>query len=102
MMGIGALKEVELGYYDMTNKIYIRRKFEEEHELVSCSGNFALKEGEVILHCHAVLSDKNFNVIGGHLFTGKVAITGEFYIWPGEMQVNRGPDAATGLNLIKL
>ena len=102
MMGIGALKEIELGYYDIEEKVYFRRKYDGEFELVSCSGNFALKDGEVILHCHAIFSDRDFHVIGGHLFSGKVAITAEFYIRPEGVEIKRGPDEATGLNLIKL
>ncbi len=100
--GIGALEKVVLGYFDVKSKQYIRREFDGVFELLSLSGNFSKKGNETILHCHVVISDKEFHVFGGHLFSAVVAITGEFYIIPGGKEIRRGPDEATGLNLIKL
>lgn len=102
VIGIGALLDPELGYYDVHKKEYIRRKFEGDYELVGLSGNFACMGDKTILHCHAVFSDPEFRVIGGHLFSAGVAITGEFYIRPGGITIERAPDSYTGLNLIRL
>lgn len=102
IIGIGALKDPELGFYDVHKKKYIRRKFEGDYELVGLSGNFAKMGAETILHCHAAFSDTEFRVIGGHLFSAQVAITGEFYIRPGGIEINRAPDVTTGLNLIRI
>lgn len=101
VIGIGALKNVVLGYFDLSRKEYSRKVFDGIYELLSLSGNFARLDSEIILHCHAVISDSDFRVVGGHLFSGVVAITGEFYIRPGGVRVERGQDAATGLKLIK-
>jgi hypothetical protein len=101
IMGIGALKDPELGFYDIHTRTYIRRKFEGDYELVGLSGNFALLDENIILHCHAAFSDTEFRVIGGHLFSAGVAVTGEFYIRPGGTEIKRAPDPVTGLNLIK-
>jgi hypothetical protein len=100
IIGIGALLDPELGFYDIHTKTYIRRKFDGDYELVGLSGNFARLGTETIMHCHAAFSDTEFRVIGGHLFSAGVAITGEFYIRPGGTEIERGPDPATGLNLI--
>jgi predicted DNA-binding protein with PD1-like motif len=100
--GIGALKDPELGYYDIHTRSYIRRKFDGDYELVGLSGNFARLGDETILHCHAAFSDNEFRVIGGHLFSAGVAVTGEFYIRPGGVEIARGPDPVTGLNLLRL
>ena len=100
--GIGAVKEVVLGYFDLAEKEYIRKEFDGIYELLSLTGNFARKDGDTIFHCHTVISDIHFNVYGGHLFSAVVAITGEFYITLGGKEINRGPDDLTGLNLIKL
>lgn len=102
VMGIGAVKEVILGYFDLSSKEYVRKEFDGVYELLSLSGNFARLDSETILHCHAVISDRHFQVSGGHLFSGVIAITGEFYIRPGGAKIERGPDDATGLKLIKL
>src|SRR4030067_2129171 len=77
IMGIGALKDPELGFYDIYNRKYIRSKFEGDYELVGLSGNFARLGDDTILHCHAAFSDTQFRVIGGHLFSADVAVTGE-------------------------
>ena len=102
ILGIGALKDPELGFYDFHNKKYIRRKFDGDYELVGLTGNFARLGSDTILHCHATFSDTEFRVIGGHVFSAGVAVTGEFYIRPAGIIVERGPDPMTGLNLIKL
>jgi len=102
VIGIGAVKNVVLGYFDVSKKEYLRREFDDTYELLSLSGNFAKKDNDTILHCHAVISDSRFAVFGGHLFSAIIAVTGEFYIRPGGKEIYRGPDSMTGLNLIKL
>lgn len=101
VIDIGALQDPELGFYDIHKKEYIKRKFEGDYELVGLSGNFARFGNDTILHCHAAFSDTEFRLIGGHLFSAGVAVTGEFYIRPGGIVIERGPDPKTGLNLIK-
>jgi len=100
--GIGALKNPILGYFDLPKKEYFKKEFEGNFELLNLAGNFAKINSDIILHCHATISDVDFNVIGGHLFSGEIAVTGEFYIYPGDIKIRRGPDQETGLNLIKL
>ncbi len=100
--GIGALKNPVLGYFDLPKREYLRKEFEGNFELLNLTGNFAVIDSDIILHCHATISDADFRVFGGHLFRGEIAVTGEFYIYPGEIAIRRGPDENTGLNLIKL
>lgn len=102
VIGIGALKDIVLGYFDLTKKEYLRKEFNGIYELLSLSGNFAKLNSEIMLHCHAVISDAEYVVTGGHLFSGVIAITGEFYIRPADTEINRELDKFTGLNLIKL
>lgn len=78
--GIGAAKDVELGYLDMATKQYVRKKIDEELEILSLSGNITNKEGAPFLHMHGVFSDREFRVHGGHFFKGTVSCTGEFTI----------------------
>ncbi len=102
VIGIGALKDIVLGYFDLAKKEYLRKEFYGIYELLSLSGNFAKLSSEIMLHCHAVISDAEYRVTGGHLFSGVIAVTGEFYIWPGGKEISREPDEFTGLNLIKI
>lgn len=102
VIGIGALLNPELGYYDIHTKTYTRKKFDGDYELVSLTGNLARMGDNLILHCHAAFSDAEFKVIGGHLFAAGVAVTGEFYLRPGGVTIERAPDSLTGLNLMSL
>lgn len=102
VIGIGALKDIVLGYFDLAKKEYLRKEFYGTYELLSLSGNFARMDSEVVLHCHAVISDAECSVTGGHLFSGLIAVTGEFYIRPGKEEIIREHNELTGLNLIKI
>jgi uncharacterized protein len=101
ILGIGSIKDPELGYYDIEKKEYIKKQFEGDYELLSLAGNFSRLGNEIVLHCHVSLSDAQFQVIGGHLFQSHVAVTTEFYIRPGGVELNRALNDITGLNLLK-
>jgi predicted DNA-binding protein with PD1-like motif len=96
---IGALSRAELGYYDQVSQKYIAIHIDEPVELVSCSGNVSLRDGQPFVHAHAVLSDKVGRVWGGHLNSGLV-FAAELYMQ--ELlgpHLKRVPDSITGLNL---
>jgi uncharacterized protein len=67
---LGALKNAKLGFYDQKKHVYGELVFSGSIELVSCVGNISLKDGEPFVHAHAVLSDDEGNVRGGHLLGG--------------------------------
>ncbi|USN48255.1 MAG: DNA-binding protein [Pseudobdellovibrionaceae bacterium] len=97
---IGALKDVELGYYDAEKKEYIRKTFVDEYELISMHGNVSLKNGDPYVHIHASLGDRDFAVFGGHVFEAVVAVTFEAFVVPfGQMPV-REFSPNIGLDLI--
>ena len=98
--GIGALKDIELGFYHLSEKTYERKVFPKEAELLSLDGNISLFEGKPFLHIHAVLGDENFNAFGGHLFSAKVAVTCEVNIRPISIEAKRVPNEEVGLNLL--
>lgn len=96
---IGATWEATIGYYDQKRHAYEKRTFREEMEIVSCSGNISLKEGQPLLHLHAVLGDTKLRCFGGHLFTGSKVFSAEAHIVELSGRRVRQPDAATGLAL---
>jgi len=97
--GIGGVADVVLGWYDLSAKVYRKRKFSGNYELVSLSGNIARVGRETFLHLHAAISGADLTLRGGHLFEARVAITGEFEVRPAP-KVVRKHDAFTGLNLL--
>ena len=99
--GLGALKDVELGYYHLEEKSYLRKTFSEmDYELISLTGNLALKDGSPFIHVHAALGDDKFQVFGGHLFEAVVAVTVEVTVVPLGIFPVREMNAAIGLGLI--
>lgn len=77
---IGAIEDITLGYYDPETKSYINTTFEGEYELAGCMGSISWLDGQPFVHLHAQISDKKCQVFGGHLFSSKVAVTGEIFI----------------------
>jgi predicted DNA-binding protein with PD1-like motif len=78
--GLGAIKEIELGSYDLKNQEYITHKLDDTWELTSYQANIQLKDGEPFIHAHINISDHDLTVKGGHLFDAKVAVVGEFIL----------------------
>ena len=78
--GLGAIKEIEVGSYDLKNQEYITHKLDDTWELTSYQANIQLKDGEPFIHAHINISDHDLTVKGGHLFDAKVAVVGEFIL----------------------
>lgn len=99
--GLGALKNVELGYYELESKEYLRKTFsDEDFELISLTGNISLKDDEPYIHVHACLGNSQFQAIGGHLFEAEVAVTAEIFISELGLMPRRLMDNCIGLALI--
>ena len=97
--GVGAIYDIEVGYFDVERKDYVRRKFSGDYELLSLSGNVSIKEGNKFIHTHITFSDIEFNVLGGHLFDAKVAAAGEFLIDSSNFEIKRKYNPNIGLHL---
>ena len=99
--GIGAIKEIDLGAYDLKNKEYVRQFFNNLWELTSFQGNVILKDNEPFIHAHITMSDHNLDVKGGHLFEAKVGAVGEFILRKIETDGKREFDPNIGLLWMK-
>ena len=100
LSGIGALKDVELGFYHLDKKEYDRKKFPKEAELLSLEGNLTSLNGKPFFHIHALLGDEDFRAFGGHLFSAKVAVTCEINFRVFDHICERKENKNIGLNLI--
>lgn len=99
--GLGATEQMILGFYDLENKEYIWREFNETLEIISLTGNMSIVEGKPFWHIHGVFSDKDFQTIGGHIKELHIGGTGEFHITSLEGELTREYDEETGLKLLK-
>jgi predicted DNA-binding protein with PD1-like motif len=100
--GIGTVNNIVLGYYETEKKNYLKKSFKGDFELVSLMGNISLLKGKPMVHAHIVISDANFTCLAGHLFSGTIAMTGEFVILLTKDAIERVLDPETGLNLLQL
>tara|TARA_B100000925_G_scaffold217149_1_gene166146 strand:- start:5339 stop:5770 length:432 start_codon:yes stop_codon:yes gene_type:complete len=101
LSGVGALKDIELGFYHLNKKEYERKKFPNEAELLSLEGNLTSLNGKPFFHIHAVLGDEDFRAFGGHLFSAKVAVTCEINFRAFDNICERKENKDIGLNLIR-
>ena len=100
---IGALKEFTIGYYNIETKIYEKKTFKEYIEIVSCMGNIAFKDGEPIIHLHISIGNREYSVMGGHLFQPAiVSITGEVYIFEIDQKLERETDLKFKIPILHL
>jgi predicted DNA-binding protein with PD1-like motif len=102
LSGIGALRDFEVGYYRLNRKEYKREKFTEIVELLSCVGNISTRDGKHFSHIHVCLGREDYSVMGGHLFSGIVAVTAEIFLRPLPESISRAQDETTGLALLDL
>ena len=102
LAGIGAVKNIDIGAYDIDTKDSIHRVFNEILELLSFQGNIALKDGEPFLHAHITLGNHDMEVFGGHLFEMEVAAVGEFIIHDFQNETHRKLNEDIGLATLSL
>jgi predicted DNA-binding protein with PD1-like motif len=91
LSGIGMLMDFEIGWFNLSTKMYEKESYTEAYELLGLCGNLSVKEGELFAHFHASLSGKDHRVVGGHLFSGTVCNTVECFFTPFEHQLKRLP-----------
>ncbi len=102
---IGAVENVEIGYYDLPTREYVFRFEEGPFEVASMDGNVSEMAGEQpVIHVHGVLSrcDETLETIGGHIRSATVALTLELCLWEVTQPLTRSADEETGLNLLNV
>lgn len=101
---IGAVKNTEIGYYNLEKREYFFKLIPEDREVASMTGNIALVDGKPFIHAHAVLSsmDDALSCIGAHIKEAEVAVTLEVYLTPFPVAFERKYDEDTGLKLLSI
>ncbi|WXG44768.1 MAG: PPC domain-containing DNA-binding protein [Promethearchaeati archaeon SRVP18_Atabeyarchaeia-1] len=93
---IGVLSPAKVGYLDKATMTYKAIEFRDRVELVSCSGLVTQKDGEIDVHAHLVVADKDGNAHGGHALDGcRVDVTCELVIYAFDKPVSRKPIPGT-------
>ena len=100
--GLGATNHVVVGLYDLDQKVYHNKEFNEAFEISSLIGNISRMNDESYLHIHINLADENMKTFGGHLYECVISATCELFIRVINGEVNRFKDEDSGLNLYDL
>ena len=100
--GIGAVKWAEIGYGDAKTGKYNIKRVTGGFEVLGLNGNITLVEtGEIIIHAHILLGDREHRVLGGHLIEGEVSITCEIFINRIKTKLQRERLGETDFKVIK-
>ena len=105
VLGIGAVYNPSLGYFDLDKKIYLQNDYDFNAEILNCSGNIAknAETGDYMAHLHMLVGDQKGNTFGGHLLPGnKITVTGEFVIFETETTLTRELDDEFKLLLLNV
>jgi hypothetical protein len=96
---IGTLKKAKMGFFHQGR--YQPIEMAEPLEIVSCTGNIAIKENQPFVHAHIAVSNRKGEVFGGHVLPGCiVAATGELVLIEAiNVGLQRKLDAKTQLYL---
>ena len=97
--GLGAIRDPEIGFYDLERRAYDRRRFDGEFEVGSLTGTLSIADGVPHVHMHAVLSDRECRALAGHVFAMTVGATVEIHIDVSDTEIERTADEETGLAL---
>lgn len=99
--GLGQVHNPTLAYFTSNpNDKPTLTTFPGYYELASFTGNITNNANQYYTHAHAVLADKKFHGIAGHVNAAKVGLTVEITIIPLSAPVQRVVDPKTGFGPI--
>jgi uncharacterized protein len=100
--GIGAVKGLTCGYYDLEQKKYYFTNYPDLVEVVSLTGNLLLKDDKPFIHMHGVFTDTKNQAFGGHISEMTVGVVLEVILRPLNGNIKRTLDTCIGLALIDI
>ena len=89
LSGIGAVKNVEVAYYDIQAQKYKYHTFKPSMEVLSLNGNMGYFQNKPIVHAHVALADSSYTVHGGHVKEAEVSLILEIFITPTSKPITR-------------
>ena len=96
--GIGATDVFSVGVFDLNQKKYNVFEYTDNHEINALTGNVTTMNGETYLHVHITCTNGKGQVVGGHLLSGVISLTGEIIIDIIDGRVERKRDEELGIN----
>jgi len=100
-VGLGAVRDATLYFYDQDDQAYGAVEFDEPLEVASAVGNVSWLDGERFAHTHATLSREDGSTVAGHL-DAATTFAGELYVRAFDTRLERDHDPVTDLDLWQL
>ena len=101
--GIGGTNNTVLKYYDSKKGKYLSKRFYgKNYEIAALTGNISLVNKKPILHIHILISDSTYRVLGGHMESAVISITGEIIITPTRIAIERQLNEEFKLNFLDI
>lgn len=97
---IGALRSVVLGWFDPQKKMYRENPIDEQVEVATMTGDFALYQNKPSLHTHIVVGRPDGTAHGGHVIEAIVFPTLEVVVTVDPVPLQKKQDPSTDLTLI--
>jgi predicted DNA-binding protein with PD1-like motif len=97
-IGLGAVQDAELYFYDQDVQEYDSIVFDEPFEVTPAIGNISWLYDERFAHTHMTLSREDGSVVAGHLESA-TTFAGELYVREFDATLERGHDDVTDLDL---
>lgn len=99
---IGAFSDATLAYFDWEKKEYQNFTVSEQMEVLTLTGDVAIKDGKPAIHAHVIVGFKDGSTKGGHLQNAHVRPTLEVMLEKSPAYLRKRYDAESGLMLIDL
>ena len=96
---LGAVDRAVVSVYDVPTKTFYKKEFNEPMEISNLCGTVSRKDGQVYIHLHVTVCDKNLAAHGGHANELRVAATCEMVVRTIPGEVGRRLDEEIGLNM---
>ncbi len=100
--GIGATDNVTIGVFDTAKKEYDKITKSGSFEILALNGSITSMNGEPYVHLHITCSEGECHTFGGHLFEGRISLTGEIFITVVDGEIEREYSEEVGINLWKI
>jgi predicted DNA-binding protein with PD1-like motif len=97
-LGLGAVQDATLYFYDQDTQEYGPIEFDEPFEVAPAVGNISWLEGERFAHTHVALSREDGSTVAGHLDQA-TTFAGELWIREFDAHLEREHDPVTDLDL---
>ncbi|MHB9287478.1 PPC domain-containing DNA-binding protein [Halobacteriales archaeon Cl-PHB] len=100
-LGLGAVQDATLMFYDQDDQEYESIEFDEPFEVLPAVGNISWLDGERFAHTHVTLSREDGTAVAGHLDEA-TTFAGELWVREFDAHLEREHDPVTDLDLWNL